>query len=113
MATCRSSIKCLKKTCEIVSYCIWWLQFCTCTRNKGLYKRGFLKNFSKLSDKHKEQSSGGVQSKDPLKNFVKFTEKHLSGVSFLTKLQVGNFKQVVLKNVASFALEKISIGDSF
>ena len=43
--------------------------------NKLLHKRGFLKNFSKFSDKHKEQSSGGVQSKDVLKNFVKFTEK--------------------------------------
>ena len=47
----------------------------TCTWNKVLYKRGVLKNFSKFSDKHKEQSSGGVLSKDVLKNFVKFTEK--------------------------------------
>ena len=42
-----------------------------------LYKKGILKNFSKFSDKFKEQSSGGVLSKDALKNFVKFTEKHL------------------------------------
>ena len=42
-----------------------------------LYKRGVLKNFSKFSDKHKEQSSGGVLSKDVLKNFVKFTEKNI------------------------------------
>ena len=47
----------------------------TCTWNKVLYKRGVLKNFSKFSDKHKEQSSGGVLSKDVLKNFVKLTEK--------------------------------------
>ena len=40
-----------------------------------LYKRGVLKNFSKFSDKHKQQSSGGVLSKDVLKNFVKLTEK--------------------------------------
>ena len=42
-----------------------------------LYKRGVLKNFSKFSDKHKEQSSGGVLSKDVVKNSVKFTEKQL------------------------------------
>ena len=93
MATCRSCIKCLKRTCEIVSYCIWWLKFCTCTRNKGLYKRSVLKNFSKFSDKHKEESSECVQSKDALKNFVKFTENLCAGVSFLTKLQVGRLKQ--------------------
>ena len=28
MATCCSCIKCLKSTCEIVSYCIQWLKFC-------------------------------------------------------------------------------------
>ena len=58
-----------------------------------LYKRGVLKNFSKSSDKHKEQSSGGVLSKDALKIFVKFTEKSIiAGVTFLTKLQAGNLK---------------------
>ena len=40
-----------------------------------LYKRAVLKNFSKFTDKHKKQSSGGVLSKDVLKNFAKFTEK--------------------------------------
>ena len=54
--------------------------------NKLLYKRGFLKNFSKFSDKHKEQSSGGVQSKDVLKNFVKFTEKHLCRILLFNKV---------------------------
>ena len=38
------------------------------------YERGVLKNFSKLTGKHKKQSSGGVLSKDLLKNFAKFTE---------------------------------------
>ena len=58
-----------------------------------LYKRGVLKNFSNFSDKHKEQSSGGVLSKDALKIFVKFTEKSIiAGVTFLTKLQAGNLK---------------------
>ena len=42
-----------------------------------LYKRGVLKNFSKFSDKHKEQSSGGVLSKDVLKNFEKLAKKLL------------------------------------
>ena len=40
-----------------------------------LDKRDNLNNFSKLTDKHKNQSSGGVLSKDNLKNFTKFTEK--------------------------------------
>ena len=47
----------------------------TCTWNKVLYQRDALKNFSKFSDKHKEQSSRGVLSKDVLKNFVKLAEK--------------------------------------
>ena len=42
-----------------------------------LYKGGDLKNFSKFTDKHKKQSSGGVLSKRVLKNFAKFTDKHL------------------------------------
>ena len=33
-----------------------------------LHKRGDLKNFSKFKDKHKNQSSGGVLSKDVTKN---------------------------------------------
>ena len=36
----------------------------TCTGNKVLYKRGVLKKFSKLSDKHKKQSFGDVLTKD-------------------------------------------------
>ena len=93
MATCRSCIKCLKSTCEIVSYCVsgGWSS-ATCTWNKVLYERGVLKHFSKFSDKRKEHSSGGVLSKYVLKNFVKFTEKTFTGVSFLTKLQAGNLK---------------------
>ena len=39
------------------------------------YKRDVLQNFSKISDKYKEQSSGGFLPKDVLKAFVKFTEK--------------------------------------
>ena len=57
-----------------------------------LHKRRVLKNFSKFSDKHKEQSSGGVLSKDVL-NFCKIHRKNVfAGVSFLTKLQAGNLK---------------------
>ena len=60
-----------------------------------LYKRGALKNFSKSSAKHKEQSFGSVLAKDVLKIFVKFTEKtFFAGASFLTKLQAGNLKPV-------------------
>ena len=42
-----------------------------------LYKRGDLKTFSKFTDKYKNQSSGGIMSKDIFKNFASFTEKHL------------------------------------
>ena len=57
-----------------------------------LYKRGVLKNFSKVTDKHKKQSSGGVLSKDVLKYFAKFTENTFARISFLIKLQSGNLK---------------------
>ena len=72
----------LHEMLEIVSCHIWWLKF----------EVSFLKNFSKCSDKHQEQSSGGVQSKDVLKNFVQFTEKHLCRILLLTKLQARNLK---------------------
>ena len=42
-----------------------------------LYKTGDLNNFSKITDKHKKQTSGGVLLKDNLNNFTKLTEKHL------------------------------------
>ena len=79
-----------------------------------LYKRGVLKNFSKFSDKHKEQSSGGVLSKDVLKNFAKVTEKNiLAGVSVLTKLQAEKVKPaeaatgIILKNICERLLLNI------
>ena len=51
-----------------------------------LHKRGALKNFSKFTDKHKKQSSGGVLSKDVLKNFAKFTDKRLCRSLFFNKV---------------------------
>ena len=41
-----------------------------------LYKTGVLKNFPIFTDKHKNQPSEGVPSKDVLKNFSQFTEKY-------------------------------------
>ena len=55
------------------------------------YKRGVLKNFSKLTDKLKKQSSGGVLSKGVLKNFAKFAEKHLRRNLYFNKV-AGNLK---------------------
>ena len=55
-----------------------------------LYKKGVLKNFSKLSDKHKKLSSGGILSKDVLKNFLNFAI--FTRVYFLTKSQARNLK---------------------
>ena len=46
-----------------------------------LYKKVILKNFSKFSDKHKKQSSGGVLSKDVDKTFSNFAGKKLQSVS--------------------------------
>ena len=58
------------------------LKSATCTLNitsftEMLYKTGDLNNFSKITDKHKKQTSGGVLLKDNLNNFTKLTEKHL------------------------------------
>ena len=47
----------------------------TSSFSEVLYKRGVLKKFSKFSDKHKKQSTGGGLSKDVLENFAEFTEK--------------------------------------
>ena len=63
-------------------YCIWWLKFCNLYLKissfpEVFYKRGDLENFSRFTDKHKKQSSGGVLSKDILNNFAKFKEKRL------------------------------------
>ena len=52
-----------------------------------LYKRDVLKNFSKFTDKLKNQSFGSVLSKDVLRNFAKIKEKHFAGIPFLIKLQ--------------------------
>ena len=51
-----------------------------------LYKKGDLKNFSKLTDKHKKESSRGVLSKDILKHFAKLTDKHLCLSLFFNKV---------------------------
>ena len=59
-----------------------------------LYKRGDLSNFSKFSDKHKKQSSGGVLSKDVLKKFAKFTGKHLCQSLFFNKVADWKLKNV-------------------
>ena len=57
-----------------------------------LYRRGDLKNFSKFTDKHKKQSSGGLLTKDFHKNFTKFTDKHLSPSLFFNKAVGGNLE---------------------
>ena len=56
-----------------------------------LHKRGDLKNFSKFTDKHKKQPSGGVLSRDVLKKFANFTDI-FAQVFFLMKLKAGNLK---------------------
>ena len=80
------------------------------------YKRSVLKNFSKFTDKHKEQSSGGVLSEEKmlLKNFAKFTEKRLCRSLFSDKVASWkpetvrsshwrcSVKQGLLKNFANF-----------
>ena len=75
MATARSIIKCLKNTYKKFFTLSGGWSSVTCTWNKMLYKRGVLKNFSKLSDQQNKQSYRGVLSKEVLKRFVKFSEK--------------------------------------
>ena len=81
-----------------------------------LYKRGDLENLSEFIDKHKKQSSGGVQSKEKmlLKFFSKFTVKHLRRSFFLNKVAGwkpetlrssqwrSSLKQGALKNFVNF-----------
>ena len=59
-----------------------------------LYERNVLKDYSKFTNKHKKQSSGGVLSKE--KMFLKIlqnSQKNIfAGVSFLIELQAGNLK---------------------
>ena len=58
-----------------------------------LYKRSVLK-YSKFTDKHKKQSSGGVLSKEKmsLKILQNLQKNIFAVVSFLIKLQAGNLK---------------------
>ena len=72
--------------------------------------RGVLKNLSKFSDKHKEQSSGGVLSKDVLKKFTKKTSLPESPFQQSCRLETltqqkqpleMSAKQGVLKNFAN------------
>ena len=96
MATSRSCIERLQSICEIFFFCcIYWLKFCLQLTHEisfweVLYRRRVPENFSKFTDKHKKQSSGGVLSKHVLKNYAKFTE--IVEVSFLIKLQAANPK---------------------
>ena len=64
--------------------------------SEALYKKGVLKNFSKLTDKLKKQSSKCVLSKDVLKSFAKFTEKRLDGNPFFNK--VAGWKPETVRN---------------
>ena len=58
-----------------------------------LYKKKVLKKFSKSTDKHKKQSSGGAL---PKKMFLKISQNSqiniFAGVSFLIKFQAENPK---------------------
>ena len=80
MATFRSSIKCLKSTCEIVFLLYLLVETLQLVHKissfpEVLYKRGVLKNVSKFIDKDKMQSSGSVLLKDIFKNFAEFKKK--------------------------------------
>ena len=64
---------------------------------EALFKRSVLKNVSEFADKHKKQSSGGVQSKGKyvLANFCKIHKK--TSEVFLIKLQAGNLQKQTLE----------------
>ena len=98
MATSRSFIKCLKRTCEIVFLLylvVEILQLVHSSFPEVLYKKCVLKNVSKFTDKHKKQSSRvrfSVKRKDVLKNLQNSQQNIFSGVTFLIKLQAGNLQ---------------------
>ena len=60
----------------------------------GALEEECLKNFSKITDKHQKQSSGGVLSKEKmfLKNLQNSQKNFFAGVSFLIKLQAGKLE---------------------
>ena len=73
MATSCFCKKCLKSTCEIVFYCIWWLKFC------DLYMKYTFSNRSPIKEVFQKTSQN--------------SQKHIfAGFIFLMKLQVGNLK---------------------
>ena len=51
-----------------------------------LFKKGFLKNISKFTGKHKKQSSGGVSLKSDLKNLGPFIGEHFCRGLFFNKV---------------------------
>ena len=87
-----------------------------------LYKRGYLKNFSKFTDDYKKQSSGYVLSKDVPKYFAKFKIKLQAGNLKLSEAGTGDIlqKKVFLKKgtgvsepaVHRFSANKVFLNNS-
>ena len=113
MATCCSCIKCFKSTCEIVSYCVWWLKFeISCfikevfwktSRNSQINKKSIQPEvfsqrmfLTSLPDSPFWQScmlETLNRKKQPLeqvvlKNFANFAGKNLCRSLFLIKLKL-------------------------
>ena len=117
MDASRSGIKCLKSTCEIIFYCIWWLKFCN-LYIKQPFPPGALKK--KCSEKHLKIHRQvvicrcSVKGKDVLKNLATLTVKHLFRSLFFNKVAGWkpetfrsshwrcSVKQGALKNFANF-----------
>ena len=77
-------------------------------KKEVLYKRSVLKNFSKLTDKHKKQSSGGILSNDILKNFAKFSEKLLCRSLFFNKVAGWNI-EIVTSSHEKWSVQKLAL----
>ena len=97
MATSRSCIKYLKIICEMVFTVSGGWNSATCTYEinsfpEVLYKRSDLKNFSKFSDKHKDDHPEVFCQKMLLKILKNSQKNIVAGVSLLLKLHAGNLK---------------------
>ena len=120
MATSQSCIKCLKSTCGIVFYYIWWLKLCNLYMKITVSRRCSIKEVfwktsqnSQINTRSSHPERCSVKKKDVLKNFAKFTEKHPCRCLFLNKVADWkpetfrsshwrcSVKQGALKNVAN------------
>ena len=118
-----SGIKCLKSTCKIIFYCIWWLKFCDLYIKQpfppGALKKKYSEKHLKIHRQIQEVEVAfirrcSVKGNNVLKNLAKLTAKRLFPSLFFNKVaswkpesfRSSNWrcsvKQGALKNFANF-----------